>query len=542
MIQNLKNQVRFFVNNKVYMISLILAAIAGYGYEIMHSSMGIDDVCIEIYFEDGLGVAIGRWPFYLINKIFHITDFSPFMLELVSVGVMVIAAILWVALIRSIVSKELPMFCYIIFSAMFVDYSLIAEVFVYYLQNGIGIIYALTAISLFVFYDIQVSKRSWKENIPSVAAMAVMMCISISFYESAANVFLFGVLLIMFVDAVSENRMGINKFMGCFWCAFLTLRVLVYAILGRSVITKLCMVVFDIEEYNYRSVSSMLWILKYPARVLTLIRQIYRDYFVVGYEYYPIRVFVIATAVFVIGLVYYTLKKKNFYLFLIGLAAYVSLFALSIAQGDAVPYRANQMLSVFVAAVLCMLSYWVMQIPQIWIRSIGLVLVCSLVYNSAFDLNQWFVFEYKRNQLEMEEVHRISYELRSKYDIANKPVVFVGEYVLDEAIQREYSLDETSPAYEKICELNTWMGMETPALYPYTQVLSYSFLNWSITSFSIYEGYNREINRLFEKEGLSLIWGGNEYYQKGLELMEDLNRYPVDGYIKEYEDFILVRF
>jgi len=541
-IQNLKNQVRFFVNNKVYMISLILAAIAGYGYEIMHSSMGIDDVCIEIYFEDGLGVAIGRWPFYLINKIFHITDFSPFMLELVSVGVMVIAAILWAALIRSIVSKELPMICYIIFSAMFVDYSLIAEVFVYYLQNGIGIIYALTAISLFVFYDIQVSKRSWKENIPSVAAMAVMMCISISFYESAANVFLFGVLLIMFVDAVSENRMGINKFMGCFWCALLTLRVLVYAILGRSVITKLCMTVFDIEEYNYRSVSSMLWILKYPARVLTLIRQIYRDYFVVGYEYYPIRVFVIATAVFVIGLAYYTLKKKNFYLFLIGLAAYVSLFALSIAQGDAVPYRANQMLSVFVAAVLCMLSYWVMQIPQIWIRSIGLVLVCSLVYNSAFDLNQWFVFEYKRNQLEMEEVHRISYELRSKYDIANKPVVFVGEYVLDEAIQREYSLDETSPAYEKICELNTWMGMETPALYPYTQVLSYSFLNWSITSFSIYEGYNREINRLFEKEGLSLIWGGNEYYQKGLELMEDLNRYPVDGYIKEYEDFILVRF
>jgi len=41
---------------------------------------------------------------------------------------------------------------------------------------------------------------------------------------------------------------------------------------------------------------------------------------------------------------------------------------------------------------------------------------------------------------------------------------------------------------------------------------------------------------------LSLIRGGNEDYHKGVEIMEDLNRYPVDGYIKEYEDFILVRF
>ena len=420
--------------------------------------------------------------------------------------------------------------------------SLIAEVFVYYLQNGIGIIYCLTAISLYVFYYIQTKEWNWKQKVPAEAAMGVMMCIAISFYESAANLFLFGVLLIMFLDGVGKQRMGVHKFVGCFYCAFLTVRVLIYAILGRSIMTQICMNLFDIKEYNYRSVSSMLWIFKYPARVLTLIRQIYRDYFVVGFEYYPIRLFVIATVIFVLAVIFYTIKKKNVYLLLIGGAAYVSLFALSIAQGEVVPYRANQMLSVFVAAVLLAASYWIMKLRYTWIRGIGIVLVLSMVYNSAFDLNQWFAFEYKRNQLEIEEVHHIAYDLRSGYDIANKPVVFVGEYILDEAIQKEYSLDATSPAYDTICELNTWMGIETPALYPYTQVLSYSFLNWSITSFSVYEGYNREINRLFEKEGLSLIWGGNELYQKGLELMEDLNRYPVDGYIKEYDDFILVRF
>ena len=63
------------------MVSLIIAAVAGYGYEITHSSLGIDDVCIGLYFDDGLGVSIGRWPFYVINKLFHVTEFEPFIME-----------------------------------------------------------------------------------------------------------------------------------------------------------------------------------------------------------------------------------------------------------------------------------------------------------------------------------------------------------------------------------------------------------------------------------------------------------------------------
>ena len=73
MIYELRKQIEYFLRNKIYMVSLIIAAVAGYGYEITHSSLGIDDVCIGLYFDDGLGVSIGRWPFYVINKLFHVT-------------------------------------------------------------------------------------------------------------------------------------------------------------------------------------------------------------------------------------------------------------------------------------------------------------------------------------------------------------------------------------------------------------------------------------------------------------------------------------
>ena len=52
MFYELKRQIEYFLKNKIYMASLIIAAIAGYGYEITHSSLGIDDVCIGLYFDD----------------------------------------------------------------------------------------------------------------------------------------------------------------------------------------------------------------------------------------------------------------------------------------------------------------------------------------------------------------------------------------------------------------------------------------------------------------------------------------------------------
>ena len=76
MIYELRKQIEYFLRNKIYMVSLIIAAVAGYGYEITHSSLGIDDVCIGLYFDDGLGVSIGRWSFYVINKLFHAVSYT----------------------------------------------------------------------------------------------------------------------------------------------------------------------------------------------------------------------------------------------------------------------------------------------------------------------------------------------------------------------------------------------------------------------------------------------------------------------------------
>ena len=63
LLKEVKDQVKYFLCSPVYMGMLILAAVLGYGYVLTHGTCGIDDISIDLYFEKGIGVAIGRWPY-----------------------------------------------------------------------------------------------------------------------------------------------------------------------------------------------------------------------------------------------------------------------------------------------------------------------------------------------------------------------------------------------------------------------------------------------------------------------------------------------
>ena len=85
MIEKLSEHIKFFIRNKGYMISLLVSAVAGYGYQLGHGTCGIDDVAIDMYFEDGLGVAIGRWPFFYLNKVLPIAKYQPFIMDFLAI-------------------------------------------------------------------------------------------------------------------------------------------------------------------------------------------------------------------------------------------------------------------------------------------------------------------------------------------------------------------------------------------------------------------------------------------------------------------------
>lgn len=104
-------------------------------------------------------------------------------------------------------------------------------------------------------------------------------------------------------------------------------------------------------------------------------------------------------------------KKRNVYILFLGILCYGSIFILSLPQGDALPYRSNLMIGLLVAMVLFCLTYLILKSRYRLVNVVGMILVIAVVYNSAFDLNHWFAFEYEKNQSELAVVDQVAYDL-----------------------------------------------------------------------------------------------------------------------------------
>jgi hypothetical protein len=516
------------------MLMLVLAAIAGYGYVFTHGTCGIDDVAISVYFNSGLGVAIGRWPFYVINKVIPVVPYKPFIMDFVTVLLLMLAAMLWSGILRMAVGKEYPIWTYIVFSVVFLDYSIIAPVFVYYLQNGIGFVYILAALAVYGFYAYY-SNDSLNTGNRIAINIGVMLSlyIAISFFESAANVFIVGAYAVVVLDLIWNNKLhagGIKRFFQMSWYI---VRYLCYAMVLRRVTRSVLMRVFSIQSHSfYRSVSMISWmengsiqdILAMFGRILD---DIWADYFAVSVKYYPMLLFVIATVVFVIVLIAFGILKKKISVLFYGLALYTSMFILCIVQYTALPYRACQHFTIFVGVAFWLAAAWLASGKRP-IRYAGISAISLLLAVSVCDLNRWFVWDYENTQYDLACIADIAADLQSgQYDIEHKPIAFVGEY-------------EGNPRREELA---------------YSQMTS-SLLNWGVDGLAGYCGYNSAMQMIFEQQGYEFKWVDDEQYQKIIYqyysefYMENFesyktenyeNGYPDEGYIEELDDYIVIK-
>ena len=77
-----KEDILTLLKNRTYRLVLILTAVCSYGFLVTHQTVGIDDTPYAYYFEEGLIAIVGRWVLFLLNKLLHISEFSPFMMDL----------------------------------------------------------------------------------------------------------------------------------------------------------------------------------------------------------------------------------------------------------------------------------------------------------------------------------------------------------------------------------------------------------------------------------------------------------------------------
>lgn len=564
--------IRFFIKNKAYMAFLSLTAALGYGFLVTHQTVGIDDTPYAYYFEEGLNAIVGRWFLYLANKVFHVSDFSPFMTDLAGVLILMAAAVVWCCLLRFVCGDKVPFWGYMFFGCIFISSPLISEVYTYYLHNGVSVGYLCTGISLCFFQELkgllgrggrkqETGGRSKETGgrrrlLLTGLGSAVFLWVALGCYESFMIVWLLGVVLML----LTERYMGESPriLLSLVWAA----GVAVAAILLRSVMIPAVIAAFGLggmrDEAVQRSVTEMLaWMFEEgaAAEFAMIVKRFYVMYGVFAYAYYPIRIFVYSAVFMLVFSVWRGVRQRSAWIPALTVGSFGVCFLLAVIEGKATFYRSAQFLPVMCGygAFLFAYAVWGLKgsrlaaVRGMLARAAGgaaFVALCAVLWNQCFDMNRWFYVDWMKYEAAKDTVGRIAQELEKSFD-TSKPVVFTGKYEVPRAIIADayvpygtevfFKLKRwTDPVDEHLLEkfyrsYGVWVA-QTPEL---------SVIEWGRNAF----GDDSELVRFFAMHGYELKPCLETERYSELEVYSlELPCFPETGSIVDIGDCIVVHF
>ena len=540
--------------NKCYCILLFFIGICTYGFIITHFSIGIDDTAIPMYFEEGLAPYVGRWTLYMINKVVPLTKLSPFVVEAVSMFLMLMSASLWCVLWKRIISNaiQLPWWTYLLVAGIFVTCPLISEVYVFYLHNGICIAYGLTALGLLFFMKGLEKGRSIKALIKYSIISGLFLFVALGCYESFMIVFAMGaVLAFLLLRCFFGNKGEKSGFHAAFgkWIAAGAIAVGT-SLVSRAIFLKILHAVNDFSAYDYLNVSQrgLLSDMFIPMEELVMnIKRFIMLYYVNAVCYLPITVLVCSFIVLGIGALVYSIKKKDWLLLVAFIALPVLPVCLTILEGYTTRYRTCQYVPLVCSFAILFVFIMVLKTGRKWLLSVCGVLCGLLVAVQCIDMNQWFYIDHQKYQHAKGVMNGVAEDLQ-KLDNCEKPIIFTGGCPVPAEITEKAYVSFHSKKYQLIYLLTDWFDPHLREKYYSTTNSGYAFaempymstLQWGLTAF---DGTANQLIEFMKMHGYT-FYGEKDMSRisEAVKIRESLSMpcYPEEGYILECQDYIIV--
>lgn len=555
-MKNIWQDLKHIICQKGYMISVALTAAMSYGFAICQPMVGVDDSAIGRYFEDGLGPIMGRFGYFLLNKICPVAEYTPFITDFIGVVLLVIGSALWCLVWEKAMKRKLSVAAATGFSCVMISCPMISDVFIYYLHNGIGICYCLSA--LLVLYFMKAVEAVGKERIVRLGSALLLLWLCNGFMESFSIVFLMAIVMVWVLQSVFKARKITPKVV--FGEGIAAGVILAISILLRSVTIELVTALFSLQGQlgimNRRSIFEALdWFKSSQglAEFVMTIKQYIAMYYVNAIAYVPVRIYFMAVMAYCIWAVYRLIRYRQLVPVLGAAAMQIVPLILVFLEGHATFYRNSQFVPLYVAFVVmlftCLLERGLATVkkPQIGKRILAAwcVVIGILVYNQAYEMTQWFYVDYLKYEDAKNTVNQISYELERNFN-TEKPVVFVGNYTIPKNIISKMCVEYDTKEYQMISDI---LDIMDPNLkncfviqdsYSLSSEAMYSVFTWGNIAFEVWDKETHEFFAI-HGHGFERIMDPEECRAIQAQYWE-LPNWPKEGSIVETDEYIVVKF
>lgn len=546
-MRELWEDIRWFLNQKIYVVAVILTAVCSYGFGVVSPGLGIDDVATELYFTDGLAVVMGRWVIFLLNKIFHMAKYTPFVTDFMGVFLLVVAALLMSVLFHRILWKKISIVGYVAFSCVFLANPMISEVYLYYLHNGIGIGYVVTALALLLFEKMQkvADRKKWVYIVGSV----ILLTVAVGCYESFMILYLLGVTVILFLRAMEGRE--ILTFGKIMKQAGWLLIVAAGTVLLRKFMIISLTAVFDLQDLrglmNERKLSEMLVLFRGSEgwnEFLMLVKRFWLVYHVNAFVYLPITGYELAVVLFGIVSVVLAIRKKSLCYPILAAAMVAIPFLLTVVEANVTLYRSTQYLPFFTAAgVLLMYSVVSGMKKKKYIQPIVTALLVILVFRYAQQMNRNFYGDYLSYENTKEVLTQVAVQIEREYG-SDIPVVFTGHYEIPHSLLEDWYVDYSSKQFQRIAAVTDLVDIHlkekyySPYGYSFIGNAQYSYIQWA---FDAFDGTNREMIRFLELHGHSFqTITDKDILEEARSVGENMPSWPQKGSVQMQDGYLLI--
>lgn len=548
-MKRLLQEIKWFFSHRLYVTAVMLTAVCGYGFAIVQPSIGIDDTAVELYLVDGLEVVMGRWTVFLLNKIFHMAEFAPFMLELVGVLFLILGATLFCVLLKRILGESVGIVGYTVFTCVFISNPIISEVFIYYYHDGVGLGYILTALALLAFSEALDSKG--KRKFLHFLKSMLWIWIAAGCYESLLILYILGLIVVIFLRGYARR----DRMDTAFVAGNLGVGALLTAgsVVLRSLIIPLLTALFGLHDVvgleNQRSLTEMLVLFQGRQGLenfFMLAKRFWLVYHVNAIVYLPVAVYVFSNCIVGAASLVLAFKRRNWWYPALFAGMLVTPFLLTVAEARVTYYRSCQYLP-FAAAVGVLLLYHVL--GQLKCRKAGQYVMAAfavvLVFNQASYMNKNFYTDYKKYETTRETMNRVALEIEKHYGTST-PVVFTGHYNTPYVLVEDSYVSYSSWQYRLIAAITDPVDEHlkekyfSPYGYSFIGEANYPLIQWGLDAF---DGTNRELIRFLKMHGHAFQTVTDlTVLEQAKKIGETMPHWPQEGSVAMQEGYVLVHF
>lgn len=492
--------------SKLYYVCVLITIILAYGFAMTHFSIGLDDESFDFYFNQGGLIRQGRVLNYILMKFINTGEYMPIWRELVGLILMTIGIMILGHIFYKLSNERFGTYEEILFSCTAISFPYIASLFVFSMSVvswGLGYFVPAVIVRLLMDKDLPINR------ICRWGCLGGLTILGMLDEQIVVNTGIFFVISIFIITYYSEEKewfrikrviVESGKALGIF----------LGGMCSRLIIVNLVQKIEKIQPDNYTNTYIMYDFHAGLRGVIQGVIEILKKWFYDSTNDGVIILFRIFAALVLILAVWTIIKKRNFTFFVLSLALIMVAIIWPLVTGKLyLDSRVMVYMGITIGFGIAWFFHVLLQSFEQYKKIILFVLgIVSffIIINQTQYINRIFFAEYICCEKDRRIIERIGEDLKA-YN--NKNVVFVG--------------------------------------FPEGVVTYDGFVNTkSLFYVDRYDSINYEIN------GARLCWDFNLYgYNiKGaynidigevLGNIGGMKNYPADGYIKETDNYIIVK-